>query len=69
MSSSNKMCWHFIHTMKNCYRSKRYPLHMRVKVYRTCAIRGVVSGRNAENEPVSRRKMADYRVLVSMGTL
>ena len=26
-------------------------------------------GRNAENEPVSRIKMADYRVLGSMGTL
>ena len=27
----------------------------------------VVYGRNAENEPVSRIKMADYRALVSMG--
>ena len=28
-----------------------------------------VYGRNAENEPVSRLKMADYRAVVSMGTL
>ena len=33
------------------------------------AITSVVYGRNAENEPVSRIKMADYRVVVSMGTL
>ena len=33
---------------------------MRVQVYRTLAITSVVYGRNAENEPVSRIKMADY---------
>ena len=48
---------------------KRYLLHMRVYVYRTRAIKSVVYGRNAENELVSRIKMADYRALVSMGTL
>ena len=47
----------------------RYLLHMRVKVYRTRQINSVVYGRNAENEPVSRIKMADNRALVSMGTL
>ena len=44
------------------------PLHMHVKVYRTREITSIVYGKNAENEPVSRIKMADYRVLVSMGT-
>ena len=33
---------------------------MRVQVYRTREITSVVYGRNAENEPVSRIKMADY---------
>ena len=33
------------------------------------AITSVVYGRNAENEPVSRIKMADYYARVSMGTL
>ena len=47
----------------------RYPAHMHVKVHRTRAIKSVVYGRNAENEPISRIKMADYRALVSMGTL
>ena len=46
-----------------------YSLHMRVQVYRTREITSVVYGRNAENEPVSRIKMADYSDLVSMGTL
>ena len=46
------------------YTLKRYPLAY--KFYRTRAITSVVYGRNAENEPVSRIKMADYR---SMGTL
>ena len=40
---------------------------MRVQVYRTREITSVVYGRNAENEPVSRIKMADYSELVSMG--
>ena len=40
------MCGGFlVHTMKHC---KRYPLHMRVYVYRT---REITSVRNAENEP------------------
>ena len=43
------------------------PLHMRVQVYCTREITSVY--RNAENEPVSRIKMADYSELVSMGTL
>ena len=47
----------------------RYPLHMRVYIYRTRQINSVVYGRNPENEPVSRIKMADNRALVSMGTL
>ena len=42
----------------------RYPLHMRVEVYRTRQINSVVYRRNPENEPV-----ADNRALVSMGTL
>ena len=41
---------------------------MHVKVYRTREITSIVYGKNAENEPVSRIKMADYRVLLSMGT-
>ena len=40
-----------------------------IQVYRTREITSVVYGRNAENEPVSRIKMADYSELVSMGTL
>ena len=39
------------------------------KGLRTCEIKSVVYGRNAENEPVLRIKMADYRALVSMGAL
>ena len=39
------------------------------EVYRTRQINSVVYGRNAENEPISRIKMADNRALVSMGTL
>ena len=50
---------------RNSY-AGRTILPMRVKVY---AIKSVVYGRNAENEPVSRIKMADYRALVSMGAL
>ena len=34
-----------------------------------CILTNKVYGRNAENEPVSRIKMADNRALVSMGTL
>ena len=45
------------------------PLHMRVQVYRTRAITSVVYGRNAENEPVSCTKMADYSELVSYSYL
>ena len=71
MSTSDEMCAaFFVHTMKHCCIRKRYPLHnMRVQVYRTREITSVVYGRNAENEPVSRIKMADYRAVVSMGTL
>ena len=36
---------------------------------RKSSIKSVVYGRNAENEPVSRIKMADYCALVSMGAL
>ena len=36
---------------------------------RTREITSVVYGRNAENEPVSPIKMADYSAVVSMGTL
>ena len=39
---------------------KRYLLHMPVYDYRTREIKSVVYGRNAENELVSRIKMADY---------
>ena len=35
----------------------------------SCKNKKKVYGRNAENEPVSRIKMADNRALVSMGTL
>ena len=41
----------------------------RISLPHARAIMSVVYGRNAENEPVSRIKMADYRALVSMGTL
>ena len=56
----------FVHTMKNCY----YTL-LKQALSVTHARKGlVVYGRNAENEPISRIKMADYnRVLESMGTL
>ena len=50
----------YIHTL--------YTAHVR-KSLRTREIKSVVYGRNAENEPVSRIKMADYRALVSMGAL
>ena len=43
------------------YTSALYLLYMRVYVYRTREIKSVVYGRNAENELVSRIKMADYR--------
>ena len=43
-----------------------YKFTARVQVYSTRAITSVVYGSNAENEPVSRIKMAE---LVSMGTL
>ena len=52
----------FVHTM-NCYicdsTASAIPLHMRVYGYRTREITSAVYGRNAENEPVSRIKMAD----------
>ena len=61
----------FLYTSwKHCYvtaqytSALRYPLHMRVQVYRTRAITSVVYGRNAENEPVSRIKMADYSIII-----
>ena len=57
----------FVHTMNCC--ATRYPLHMRVYVYRTREFTSAVYGRNAENEPVSRIKMAEYCAVVSMGTL
>ena len=72
MSSSDEI---FVHTMNNCYytllkRALSVTHNMRVKVDRTREITSVVYGRNVENEPVLRIKMADYnRVLVSMGTL
>ena len=76
MSTSNEMWWLFcsyIHTMKRLHyalvKLKRYLLHMRVYDYRMREIKSVVYGRNAENELVSRIKMADYRALVSIGTL
>ena len=73
MSTSNEMWWLFFVAARRLHytlvKLKRYLLHMRVYVYRTRAIKSVVYGRNAENELVSRIKMADYRALVSMGTL
>ena len=57
--------------MKHCYETALHALsvtHAHI-VYRTREIRSVVYGRNAEYMPVSRLKMADYRALVSMGTL
>ena len=44
-------------------------LTLTLTCFDTRAITSVVYGRNAENEPVSRIKMADYSELVSMGTL
>ena len=62
----------FVCTMKNCnYTLLKRALsvtHAR-KSYRTRTVTSVIYGSNAENEPVSCIKMADYRVLVSMGTL
>ena len=63
----------FIHTMKHCYATALYTTevqalsvtHARISLLNAC----IVYGRNAENEPVSGIKMADYRVLESMGTL
>ena len=63
----------FVHTMKHCYATALYytlqalsVTHARISLPH--AIKSVVYGRNAENEPVLRIKMADYRALVSMGT-
>ena len=81
MSTSNEMWWLFVAThhealLGDCtipvYTSEAQALsvtHARICVYRTRAIKSVVYGRNAENELVSRIKMADYHALVSMGTL
>ena len=41
--------------------------HARISLPHARAIMSIVYGRNAENKPVSRIKMADYRALVSMG--
>ena len=41
--------------------------HARISLPHARAIMSVVYRRYAENEPVSRIKMADYRALVSMG--
>ena len=41
-----------VHTMRTAIFTRRYPLHMRVKVYCAREITSVVYGRNAENEPV-----------------
>ena len=51
------------------YTSEAQALSVTHGAYKFTAIKSVVYGRNAENEPVSRIKMADYRALVSMGTL
>ena len=65
----HEMWWLFVYTMKHCYATAlyttRYPLHLGVKVYRTREITTVAYGRNVENEPVSRTKMADYHALIS----
>ena len=63
--------------MKHCYETALYTTeaqalsitHVRISLPHACAITGVVYGRNAENEPVLRIKMADYRTFVSMGML
>ena len=78
MSTSNEMWWLYLYTLL-CDCTIQYTLlkqavsvtHAR-KSSRTRApacIKSVVYGRNAENEPVSRIKMADYRALMSMGAL
>ena len=43
--------------------------HARTSLPHACNHERSIYGRNAENEPVSRIKMADYSELVSMGTL
>ena len=64
IGTSNEICGGFlVHTMKHC--AIRY-----ICAYKfTARVKSQAYGRNAENEPVSRIKMADYRAVVSMGTL
>ena len=55
----------FVHTMKHCYATATEAQTLSITHARINHKRSM----NAENEPVSRIKMADYRALVSMGTL
>ena len=59
-----------VHTMKQ-YATALYTTEAQAlattHAYKFTAITTVVYGRNVENEPVLRIRMADYRVLVSMG--
>ena len=60
----------FVHTTKHCYATAQARAlsitHARIS---SRAITSVVYGRNAENELVSRIKMADYSELVSISYL
>ena len=61
----------FVHTMKHCYATATEAqmlsiTHARISLPHACNHKRSM---NAENEPVSRIKMPDYRALVSMGTL
>ena len=55
-----------IRAHRPCFRVRKHLTHARKRL-RTREIKSVVYGRNVENEPVSRIKMADYRVLVKQG--
>ena len=68
-----EMCWHFCaHHEALLYCTIHYTEAQALSItYARISLphASVVYGRNAEKEPVSRTKMADYRALVSMGKL
>ena len=65
-TSSGFFCTHHEALLCDCTITTALSItHARISLPHAC----VVYGRNAENEPVSRIKMADYSELVSMGTL
>ena len=63
MSTSKEICGNEA-LLCDCSSAIRYTC-----AYKFTEITSVVYERNAENELVSRIKMADYRALVSMGAL